>query len=249
MSVGNTLREARLARNLSIAEVATAIRVRATIVQEIEADLFDSCGGEVYGRGHQRSYARYLGLDIEDQIVTVHIPEKELETASLSPTKLSPLGARPNWSMVLGSGTLVAVALVAVIIVGNNPGVSKSELVTSPTPTQENVTNDQSVPTETDTTSPGDLTAAATSNVSFSVKVVSDSCWLRVADASGELIFQGVLRVGDQREFSDSTQLAIVLGNAGGVNLTLNGIDIGVPGARGEVLRRTLVPGQTDINS
>jgi cytoskeleton protein RodZ len=70
MSVGKTLHDARIAKNLSIADVAAAIRLRATIIQDIEQDLFDSCGGEVYGRGHQRMYARFLGLDIDSQITT-----------------------------------------------------------------------------------------------------------------------------------------------------------------------------------
>lgn len=245
MSIGQTLRDARLARNLSIADVATAIRVRATIIQDIEKDEFDSCGGEVYGRGHQRMYARYLGLNIENQIATLIKTEPEFETITLKPTKLKPIGARPNWSIVLSAGTVVSLALLAVIFIGDNDGISEPTNIISQTDTAPDTTTDeQASSNSTAITEPGDITASATDSVSVGIEVISDSCWLRVEDGTGAVVFQGVLRAGDDREFLDSTQLSLVIGNAGGVNFTLNGIDLGTPGARGEVLRLTVTPGQ-----
>lgn len=252
MSVGQALRQARLDRNLSIAEVATAIRIRATIVQDIEQDNFESCGGETYGRGHQRMYARFLELDIEDQIAAIAPKMTEFETSSISATTLKPIGAKPNWSVVLGAGSLVAIALLVVIVIGNNDGLSSPNTITTQPGIESNTDSTTgsvttTAPSATETTNNGDLTAAATNNVTVGIRVVSDSCWLRVEDGSGAVVFQGVLRAGDEQNFSDSTQLSLVLGNAGGVNFTLNGNDLGTPGTLGQVLRLTLLPGQTVI--
>lgn len=245
MSIGQTLRDARIAKNLSIADVATAIKVRATIIHDIEKDDFDSCGGEVYGRGHQRMYARFLGLNIENQIATLIKPESEFETISLKPTKLKPIGASPNWSMVLGAGTVVSLALLAVIFIGNNDGISEPTNIISQTESiPEGNVDDEPTSGAVENTQPGDITASATDTVSVGIKVISDSSWLRVEDGTGEVVFQGVLRAGDERSFLDSTQLSLVIGNAGGVNFTLNGINLGTPGDRGEVLRLTVAPGQ-----
>lgn len=248
MSVGKALRDARLANNLSIAEVATAIRVRASIVQDIEEDSFDSCGGEVYGRGHQRMYARFLGLDIEDQIVNTPIVETEFETNVIRPNMLKPLGAKTNWSVVLGLGSVVAVAMLAVIVVGNNDGINiPTTIITQTDPDTDQADNIQVDAPTTDATSDGDLTAAVTDEVNVDIEVVGDSCWLRVENSVGEVVFQGVLRSGEMRSFADSTQLSLVMGNAGGVNFTLNGVALGAPGGLGEVLRLTVLPGQTTI--
>lgn len=252
MSVGESLRQARLDRNLSIAEVATAIRIRATIVQDIEQDNFESCGGESYGRGHQRMYAKFLGINIEDQIPRVTVKSTEFETSSIKPVALKPIGARPNWSVVLGAGSLVAIALLVVIVVGNNDGISSPTTITTQTEveTDTETTTDSTTntaPNTPETTNNGDLTAAATDSVTVGIRVVSDSCWLRVEDGSGAVVFQGVLRAGDEQSFSDSTQLSLVLGNAGGVNFTLNGNDLGTPGRLGQVLRLSVLPGQTTI--
>ena len=248
MSVGQALRQARLERNITIAEVAAAIRVRASIVADIEEDKFESCGGEVYGRGHQRIYAKYLNLNIEDQLFSnAPIVETNFEPKNISPTVLKPIGARPNWSAVLGAGSVVSIALLAVILIGNNEGILEQNPVTAPAETE--IATDKRT-TDSSTTSPttnGDLTASATDEVSVGINVVSDSCWLRVEDSSGEVVFQGVLRLGDQQTFSDPTQLSLVLGNAGGVNFNLNGVDLGTPGTLGQVLRLTVLPGQTTI--
>lgn len=248
MSVGQALRQARLERNITIAEVAAAIRVRASIVADIEEDKFEACGGEVYGRGHQRIYAKYLNLNIEDQLFSnTPIVETNFEPKNISPTVLKPIGARPNWSVVLGAGSVVSIALLAVILIGNNEGILEQNPVTAPAETEIAANQPTTDSTTTSPTTNGDLTASATDEVLVGINVVSDSCWLRVEDSSGEVVFQGVLRLGDQQTFSDPTQLSLVLGNAGGVNFTLNGVDLGTPGTLGQVLRLTVLPGQTTI--
>lgn len=63
MSVGETLREARVRRGLSCADIADQVKLRASVVAAIEADDFSLCGGEVYARGHVRAIADMLGLD------------------------------------------------------------------------------------------------------------------------------------------------------------------------------------------
>jgi len=65
MTVGQQLKAARTAQRLSIKDVAHAIRLRPGLIEAIEADDLDVLGGEVYARGHLRSYARFLELDVD----------------------------------------------------------------------------------------------------------------------------------------------------------------------------------------
>src|SRR4051812_3536142 len=62
-AVGSALAAARVAAGRSVTDVASALRVREAVVEGIEADDYALCGGDVYARGHVRSYARLLGLD------------------------------------------------------------------------------------------------------------------------------------------------------------------------------------------
>ena len=170
-------------------------------------------------------------------------------SAAFKPTNLKPIGATTNWSVVLAAGSVLAIAMLAVIIVGNNQGVSTPTPITAPVDNSVSTESVTPPATEIDSTNDGDLTAATSANVEIGIRVVSDSCWLRVTDSTGSVIFQGVLRVGDERSFSDPTQLSVVLGNAGGVNFMLNGVDLGTPGGVGQVLRVTLLPGETTLTS
>lgn len=66
MSVGSTLRDARVASGLSIEDVSQVTRIRAVMIEAIEEDDFSLCGGTAYAKGQIKSIASAVGLDPED---------------------------------------------------------------------------------------------------------------------------------------------------------------------------------------
>ena len=62
---GAALRQAREAAGLSIAQVASQLRMTVRSVANLESDDWSSLGAPVFVRGQLRSYARLLGIDIE----------------------------------------------------------------------------------------------------------------------------------------------------------------------------------------
>jgi cytoskeleton protein RodZ len=71
----------------------------------------------------------------------------------------------------------------------------------------------------------------------------TENTWVAVRDASGRTVFSGLLGKGDRKRFTDDDRLRVVLGNAGGVQLTVNGRRVGPAGRDGEVKRLTIRPG------
>ena len=65
-TVGRFLRQQRLARRMSLEEVARTTRVPISSVERIEADQFDELPGEVFVRGFLKSYARAVGVPVDD---------------------------------------------------------------------------------------------------------------------------------------------------------------------------------------
>lgn len=61
-SVGNYLKQAREAANLSCAQVAESLRLRVSVVQAIEADKLDIGVPMIFIRGYIKNYARLLHL-------------------------------------------------------------------------------------------------------------------------------------------------------------------------------------------
>jgi cytoskeleton protein RodZ len=65
MSVGVTIKNARVALGLTTADLASSTKIRESMLVALEADEFDSFGGEAYVRGHLKVLANCLGLDPE----------------------------------------------------------------------------------------------------------------------------------------------------------------------------------------
>src|SRR5215475_1239919 len=61
--IGESLREARLKRGLTPADVQKAIRIRDRYLQALEEERWELLPGDAYVKGFLRTYADYLGLD------------------------------------------------------------------------------------------------------------------------------------------------------------------------------------------
>ena len=65
MSVGVTVKSARVALSLSTADLAARTKIRESMLVALEADDFNSFGGAAYVRGHLKVLANCLRLDPE----------------------------------------------------------------------------------------------------------------------------------------------------------------------------------------
>lgn len=63
-SIGNILKEARIAKNLSLEQASKNTKIHSNILKKIEADDFGSLGA-VYAKSFLKIYAEYLGLNKE----------------------------------------------------------------------------------------------------------------------------------------------------------------------------------------
>jgi cytoskeletal protein RodZ len=62
-TIGETLKQSRLDRNLTIKSASEATAIRARYLEALESDDFDSLPSPVQAKGFLRIYADYLGLD------------------------------------------------------------------------------------------------------------------------------------------------------------------------------------------
>jgi cytoskeletal protein RodZ len=101
-SVGETLRRARLKRNLELNRIADELKISATMLKAIEEDHFEKLPGGVFARSFVRQYARFLEAD-ENEIVTemnrVLEPPAEAAHPGAPPAEI-PLPRMPRWQAV-----------------------------------------------------------------------------------------------------------------------------------------------------
>ncbi|MGC8838061.1 MAG: RodZ domain-containing protein [Anaerolineae bacterium] len=123
-TLGQRLRKAREARNLSLDAVEEATRIRRQYLEALEADQYDALPGAVFLRGFVRNYALFLGLNPEEMLALLPAQPTPVapETARRRPPQGDyslmdvPLQPAPSWFNVdVVVGVLLIVALVAFI--------------------------------------------------------------------------------------------------------------------------------------
>ncbi len=235
MSIGGTISESREQRGLSVADLSRRTRIREAIITAIEGDDFSACNGDFYARGHLRALARELGLE-GDALVR----EYDALTGGPRPgvgamypiDKGIKLRERrtPNWTLAMA----VALAIVAVFGVGRIMGSAIKS------PEKQSVKVD-SAPAAAKAAPPAAAPAAPAKKASHvTVKITATSeAWIQVRDAKNKSVFMGVIPSGDSRSFRIKEKARLTFGNAGSVQLNVNGRDLGAPGRAGETVKRT----------
>lgn len=66
VSVGSHLKQARVAKGLSLEQAAEEMRLSPDVLDALEGDRFDILGAQVFVRGHLRQYGQLLGLDADE---------------------------------------------------------------------------------------------------------------------------------------------------------------------------------------
>ncbi len=268
-SLGARLRKRREAMGLDVSEMAARLKLRAQIVEAMEADRLDALGSGVFARGYLRAYAKAVGLPL---VVLDALPAARTTAPSLV------THVRPRYGTLLGRYTsrLGHVFLTAAIVVPfiwmatSNQLPSQQATLTSldvPLDTPE-ATATPSVPSASeipvmaslaplfppkapgaelasatltpatvDAVAPLDAPVERVDDETLVLSLSADS-WVEVSTAEGEVLESSLLRAGAERAFPLKTGLRVSLGNAGGVELRLNGEAIDVsPFQRANVAR------------
>jgi hypothetical protein len=91
---------------------------------------------------------------------------------------------------------------------------------------------------------PAPTTPARTySGVNLALNLANGNSWVRVTDENGSVLTSATASQGATAEYRGSQQLKFTVGNAGAVNVSCNGKDLGPLGSTGQVVSRVLVVG------
>lgn len=239
MSLGSLITQARKSAGLSIEDLSASTNIRAALLKEIEADNFVNCGGETYARGHVRNVATKLGVDplifvaaFEDE--QMHVDRSMQELLVENRVMREPQESRKvSWKVLatISVSSLFVVGLAQIIISNTSTleipePIATTSASASPSPSASAT---EATPSEEATVSTG-------TGVELVVSATRAKSWLFVSDASGRTLFSGQIARGTTKTFSTEVSLNIKVGNAGGVDLTVNGKPIDPIGADGEVV-------------
>lgn len=239
MSLGALITKSRTDARLSIEDLAKVTNIPVTLLRDMENDNFKKCGGETYARGHLRNIAAKVGVDERNFLdlfeVEVTAPAKPIREMLNENNVTMPYQEpkRISWK-VLAAGSAAALVLFAgaQIIFSNMNSGSDPEVIATTSATPSNSASESAAPS----------TAASQEIVGgVNVELVASrgTTWLYATNENGEVLFSGQVRQGATKTFSAAKQVNLRVGNAGGVDISVNGKDVGSIGANGDVVNVT----------
>ena len=220
--IGNTLREARVRRNLTLQQVEEDTKIRVKYVQAMENEDFDIMPGATYVKGFLRTYSTYLALDPEvilDEYRSRGVKTGEIEEPFGGVSMLgAPRGHR-------GRNTVVFVAVICLLVLAviwilgrgaetQQPSTKPGALgITSPSPT----------PSASKSIRPQKTTTPVAKGM-LRITVPDGESWLEVRrnGATGPVLFSGTVANGKTRAFAGDV-LWLRLGNPSAVRLSVGG--------------------------
>lgn len=236
--LGELLRQAREKKGLSITEIEQQTRIRQALIEALEAEKYEALPSGIYRKGLIRNYAQYLGLDVKE-VMTLYGGERE----EVAPATVVTEGFEPPSGMTISSwlfidvflGILIVAATSLVGVLAYNRWYPAS-LLASATPTRHASLASpvlQLTPTNTPFPAPTP-TQVPSGRIQVDVDIIARS-WLEVT-VDGEQAFRGLIEAGTNWSWFAEDSIAMHIGNASGVLVTLNGQELGALGAQDEVV-------------
>ena len=240
MSLGSLIAKARKDAGLSLEDLAAKTNIRISVLSEIEKDNFSQCGGETYARGHVRNIASILKVD-QKEFIRLYDEEQGGEVRSMKDLLVeNSVMRQPEEARKISWKVLVMISIVSLFIVGIAQVIISNTASTDAVSAKPSASAAPSS-TETQSGSPeAEPSAQSTFSTGTGVEVVVDAAraksWLFVSDAAGRTLFSGQIPRGTSKTFSSDSQLNLKVGNAGGVDLKVNGKKVPSIGVDGEVV-------------
>lgn len=231
-STGVKLKKIRLEKGITLDEVHKKTKIHLDILKAIEEDSFISLS-PVYKKGFLKIYCKFLGVDPKDFIPDYQEPLVKIGPVSNIQTKpLSLLKRIPLRLVYLKSVYTKKIVFIVVLIIILVMGLFNIGKFISTHKTKLSVAKIESkAKTAAETKTPAIIKLSI---------LAREDCWIQLK-TDGRIVFQRILKKGRVESWQAKDKIEFSLGNAGGVDLEVNGKFISKLGRRGQVLKNILI--------
>lgn len=229
MSLGSLITKARKDAGFSIDDLSDATNIRGTLLREMEADEFINCGGETYARGHIRNIAKKLNVDPQPFLDIYEIEQSQSVRSIQDLWVENSLMEQPGEPRKVSWKVLAGISIASLLTVGLAQVLFTSSSET-PMPMPSSSTSEKSEQAAT----PSDGT-----KVEIVVTATRAKSYLLVSDESGQTLFNGQIAQGEEKIYESTSKLTLKVGDAGAIDLKVNGKVVPPIGTSGQVVTLT----------
>jgi cytoskeletal protein RodZ len=265
--LGLRLKQAREARGVALRTIATKTKISVAALEALERNDFSRLPGGIFGRAFVRAYALEIGLDPETTVTDfqTHLDRSEREAAERNQIRvdisqddrefLARQQRAVRWLRVVA--IVVAIAAVTFLAwqakslwkrfgAGAGAATAAAEPSAAPVPVPNPVaeTSAAQAPTPAAADAPAAVPepaaapAAAPATLVVEFTLTAD-CWV-VASVDGGRSMSQLMKAGDSRRFEASREVFLDVGNAGAIQLRINGTAARPLGAAGAHVQKTI---------
>lgn len=247
---GEDLRREREIRGISLKEIADATKISKRFLEALERNDHKTLPAAVFTRGFVREYARYVGLNAEEMVNRYNFAaakddriEKPPQVAKYPDTPVRDITPKPPPKRGIPAfARLNANVLLAFVIVVALAGVAYWAVQEKRKRDAAEVASTANIPVTTKAAAapppPPIVTAKPPDDsvLRLEVEVVANS-WVTL-EADGKTVINAEMNAGEKQSFQANEQFRFrTIGNAAGLNLTLNGTRVPALGEDGEVVK------------
>jgi cytoskeletal protein RodZ len=266
-SLASELKSEREKRNISLAHIADETRISLRHLQSLEEGRYSDMPGGIYTRAFIKAYCEVLDLDSQKLLqkyeaeISPH-PEKPIRSQPFVPPKKAFRKSNSIlvWSLLLiisATGLLFSrkwFSSLSPYFFHTSDSSLERENITAIEPVsadqQSSEISNAATPSAALPVDPAKTTSAANASLQTTISAsdasslkiefdVKEKCWISVESDDGPVV-SNLLEPGDAKTFNASQQFKIVIGNAGGVQLRINGQTAKPLGKPGEVVKKVI---------
>lgn len=256
MTIGNQLKKARQKKQVALDEVYQKTRIHSNVLNALEEDRFKQILNPTYARSFLKEYATYLGLDVKSILSEYDklFPQERPKIAESAPKKRSVFGEVDLTKIAKYAGVIAVSILAIIILISLIRGVARGinnisrqralqtkqlKLVKAQEPVK--VAPAKSLPAKEriqkapqksgpkPISRPSEKIAIGAKERLRLTVTATDDVWIQLK-VDGKMIFQNVLKKGTSEQWEADSSFTIWTGNAGAMQFSLNGNDLGAPG-------------------
>jgi cytoskeletal protein RodZ len=241
MTLGEFLQKAREDAGLSVDELAHMVNLRPGLIRAMESNDFLPCGGDTYARGHIRNIAQITGINPQE-LLAIYDAEHSVDSRSIHSQLVDNNAAairkenrKLSWKVLVGASLSIVVLIgVAQFAIGG----FDSEPATTSMVIEETEPSQTPTPSPTASAAPTTSSSTMSNELTLSIAATRGNSNIDVV-IGGVSVYKGPLFQGESKSFVGENSISVYLGNAGDLDLTLNGEKLAPLGDRNQEIRKT----------